>query len=253
MFHKKFFESDYKDNQSSKKGRLESIMNLLNSKYEIIEPKPANIEQIALAHKQEYIESVKENDKLFNMSLLSAGSALLASEIAMQGKEFAFACNRPPGHHAYSNMGWGYCHFGNLAIALLNLRKQNRIQSAFVLDFDAHTGDGTINLLKDWKEVKILNCFAENNIKYIQEIKSYVNNLQPVDIIAVSAGFDSYKKDVGKKLEIFDYFTIGTILNKLARTKANNRLFAVLEGGYYLPDLGKNVLSFLDGLQQKTF
>lgn len=227
-------------------------MNLLSSKYEIIEPKPANIEQIALAHTEKYINSIKMRDKLFDMAKLSTGSAILASEIAMNG-EFAFSCNRPPGHHAYSNMGWGYCHFSNLAIALLNLRNQNKIKSAFVLDFDAHTGDGTISILKEWKQVKILNCFAENNKKYIAEIKSTIENLSSVDIVAVSAGFDSYVKDVGKKLETFDYFTIGSILNKFAKEKANNRLFAILEGGYYIPDLGKNVLSFIDGLQHKSF
>jgi acetoin utilization deacetylase AcuC-like enzyme len=30
---------------------------------------------------------------------------------------------------------------------------------------------------------------------------------------------------------------------------ANHRRFAVLEGGYYLPDLGKNVLAFCEGFK----
>ncbi|RLG22596.1 histone deacetylase family protein, partial [Methanosarcinales archaeon] len=37
------------------------------------------------------------------------------------------------------------------------------IRSAFVLDVDAHTGDGTIDVLSDWKDVKVLNPMAGNN------------------------------------------------------------------------------------------
>ena len=70
-----------------------------------------------------------------------------------------------------------------------------------------------------------------------------------VDIVAVSAGFDSYEKDVGKKLKTFDFYQIGRILNKFTKRMGHNRRFAILEGGDYLPDLGKNVLAFCQGFE----
>ena len=154
------------------------------------------------------------------------------------------------GHHAYTNNGWGYCYFSNMAIALLNLKERGHINNAFVLDFDTHTGDGTINVLSKWKEVKILNPMAENNNRYMKIIEEYIRELKSIDIIAVCAGFDSYVKDLGKKLTTFDFYKIGVLMKQLAKRMGHNRRFAVLEGGYYLPDLGKNVLAFCQGFDK---
>ena len=173
---------------------------------------------------------------------------MLAADIGMTG-EPAFACLRPPGHHAYPDSAWGYCVFCNMGIALLKLKSRKAIHSAFVLDFDAHTGDGTKAVLSDWDTCRILNPYAENGKLYVKEIDEAIKGISSADIVGVCAGFDSYEKDVGKKLSTFEFFVIGTLMKKLANRVANGRRFAILEGGYYLPDLGKNVLSFCQGFQ----
>ncbi len=68
------------------------------------------------------------------------------------------------------------------------------------------------------------------------------------DIIGVSAGFDTYEKDWGRSLKTADYYTIGNIIKEAAGS-CRGRRFALLEGGYYVADLGKNVRSFLEGLE----
>ena len=183
------------------------------------------------------------------MASLSAGAAIKAAQIAYTGTP-TFACLRPPGHHAYRSSGWGYCHFCNMAIALLKLKQQKLIESAFILDFDAHTGDGTIDCLSEWKSVKILNPMADNSYSYMKLIEEYLRGLQKVDIIGVCAGFDSYEKDLGRKLSTFNFYQIGFLLSRLAKKFEHNRRFAILEGGYYLPDLGKNVLAFCQGFEK---
>ena len=248
IFHKNFYKTDYANNQASSKGRMESIMDELEKKYKIIQPSPGSFETISLAHNQDYITKIKENSKLYDMASLAAGGAVEAAEISMKG-EATFACVRPPGHHANKDRGWGYCEFCNVAIALLNLKNKGKINSAFLLDFDAHTGDGTRNILSDWREVKILNPMAENAKDYLKIIEDYIKKIEYVDIIAVSAGFDTYKKDLGKKLDTYDFYFIGKMMRKLAKRMKHNRRFAVLEGGYYIPDLGKNVLSFCQGFE----
>ena len=249
VFHNKFFESDYATDGASVPGRMESIMNELISAngFDIIEPAKADLFDIMLAHKKEYIDTIYANNKLYEMALLSAGGAILASQLAY-GSLPSFACVRPPGHHAYQNQSWGYCHFCNMAIALLKLKAEGKINSAFVLDFDAHTGDGTKDCLRDWKEVKILNPMSESD-KYISEIENFIAGIDYVDIIAVSAGFDSYCLDVGGKLQTFDFYNIGRIMKNLSLRMKHGRRFAILEGGYYLPDLGKNVLAFCQGFE----
>lgn len=163
--------------------------------------------------------------------------------------EPAFACLRPPGHHASKASTWGYCVFCNMGVALLQLKARQLIDSAFILDFDAHTGDDTQDVLANWKECHILNPYRETSAEYLQEILDFTRDIQSVGIVGVCAGFDSYEKDVGRKLTTFDFYQIGFHMKKFAQKAANGRRFAILEGGYYLPDLGKNVLAFCQGFQ----
>jgi acetoin utilization deacetylase AcuC-like enzyme len=136
-----------------------------------------------------------------------------------------------------------------MGIALLQLKQEGKIESAFVLDFDAHTGDGTRDVLSDWKECHILNPYADNSEAYLKEIQEFVKGIPAVDIVGVCAGFDSYQKDVGRKLTTFDFYRMGVLMKQFAKKAAHQRRFAILEGGYYLPDLGKNVLAFCHGFQ----
>lgn len=254
IYTSEFEKSDYINDGASAPGRMEAIMDSIYplSDYAVIAPHSADMSDIEEVHTIEYIETVKSNGKLFDMAMLAAGAAIKASEIGMTGAP-AMSIARPPGHHAYRSSGWGYCHFCNMAVALKRLKKQGRINSAFVLDFDAHTGDGTIDCLKDWKEVKILNPMADSAVEYMQRIDDYIAELPKVDIIGVCAGFDSYELDVGKKLSTFDFYVIGRKIKQLAAKISNNKRFAILEGGYYLPDLGKNVVSFCDGFKNGVF
>ena len=231
-------------------GRMEAIMESIrnDSNYQIIRNESADYSDIIRVHERQYIDSIKNDPALYDMALMSAGGAIKAAQIAMD-TEPAFACIRPPGHHAHPSSGWGYCIFCNMAIALKKLRNEGKITSAFILDFDAHGGDGTIDCLSDWKEAIILNPMAEDRNEYIALIQSFVKNIDHVDIIAVNAGFDTYEKDVGRKLASFDFYQIGYIMKLLSKKMGHNKRFAILEGGYYLPDLGKNVLSFCQGFQ----
>ena len=250
LFHKKFYESDYANDGASMPGRMEAIMGTIEREnaFEIIAPSPASDEDLQLVHTPQYLNAVKSNVKLYDMAALAAGAAIMASDIAITGQP-AFACLRPPGHHASPESAWGFCVFCNMGIALLRLKQQRKIKSAFILDFDAHTGDGTKAVLLNWKECRILNPYAGNSQLYIQEIEDCIKSIPAVDIIGVCAGFDSYQKDLGRKLSTFDFYVIGVLLKKFAKRAANGQRFAILEGGYYLPDLGKNVLAFCQGFE----
>lgn len=250
VYHHDFERIFYEDSPAALPGRLSSIIELLSTQpdYQIVLPQNATESEILEVHSYDYTQKVKMKDSTYLLALLSAGAAIRAADISMQGLP-AISIARPPGHHASRNSSWGYCYFCNIAIALKNLKKQGRINSAFVLDFDAHTGDGTIDCLSDWKEVRILNPMADNAEKYLKKIDEYVEELSDIDIVAISAGFDSYVLDVGKKLSTFDFYLIGRKMKQLANKLANGRRFAVLEGGYYLPDLPKNVLAFCDGFK----
>ncbi len=250
VFNDRFYNSDYTNDGASASGRMEAIMDCIinESGYQIIQCDAAELSDITRVHDSRYIESVKEDSSLYDMAILSAGGAIKAARIAMDS-EPAFACIRPPGHHAHPSSAWGYCVFCNMAVALEKLRNEGMINSAFILDFDAHGGDGTIDCLSHWKEAIILNPMADDRDSYVSLVENSVKHLDHVDIIAVNAGFDSYEKDAGRKLATFDFYRIGYILKLLAKKMGHERRFAILEGGYYLPDLGKNVLAFCQGFE----
>ncbi|TFG03211.1 MAG: histone deacetylase family protein [Promethearchaeota archaeon] len=253
IFHKKYYNSDYAMDPAASVGRLEGIMKLLskNSEYEILKPNPATKEDILRAHTERHYSYVKRNPLLYELASLAAGGAILAAEEAYKGNP-AFAVIRPPGHHASADSCWGFCYFNNISISLLKLYSEKKIKSAFVLDFDLHTGDGNINILKsrdDDFRVKILNPSGSNPETYIQEVKNYMGNLSHIDIFVASAGFDQGIDDWGHLLHPDDYFELGRLMKEYSIKLCKGRRYALLEGGYNHNVLPTNVKSFCKGLE----
>ena len=69
-------------------------------------------------------------------------------------------------------------------------------------------------------------------------------------MIAASAGFDNHEADWGGLLKTEDYTFMGRLMRETAyRNKGG--CFGILEGGYNHSVLGKNVLAFINGLEEK--
>jgi acetoin utilization deacetylase AcuC-like enzyme len=253
IFHEKYYNSNYAMDPAASSGRLEGIMKVLsnNSKYEIIEPVPASKEDILRAHTERHYSYVKKDPLLYELASLAAGGAILAAKEAYKGNP-AFAVIRPPGHHASADSCWGFCYFNNISISLLKLHSEKKIKSAFVLDFDLHTGDGNINILKsrdDDFRVKILNPGGGNRNTYMQEVNSYMEKLSHIDIFVASAGFDQGIDDWGHLLHPDDYFELGRLMKDYSIKLCEGRRYALLEGGYNHNVLPTNVESFCKGLE----
>jgi acetoin utilization deacetylase AcuC-like enzyme len=65
-------------------------------------------------------------------------AALAAADLVREGARAAYACVRPPGHHAYRDAYGGSCYLNNAACAAVALAGR-----VVVLDIDAHHGNGT--------------------------------------------------------------------------------------------------------------
>ena len=72
----------------------------------------------------------------------AAGVALTATDLALEGAPVAYACCRPPGHHAARNAIGGSCYLNNTALAAARLADSGH-GSVAVIDIDAHHGNGT--------------------------------------------------------------------------------------------------------------
>ncbi len=242
VFHPDFYPN-YTWDPAAHRGRMECIIQELGNRYEFLEAIPASPEDIAAVHSPRVIERVEQMG-LYGIASLAAGGAVLAAEHAASGP--VFAAVRPPGHHASPDSFWGFCFFNNLAVALDRLKRNGSVESAFVLDFDLHYGDGTVNCFRNADYVSILNPEAFSREAYLEEVAIVLERVQ-ADVIALSAGFDHHREDWGGLLATEDYREMG----RLARRAANRlgaRLFGVLEGGYNHRVLGRNVLALLEGM-----
>ena len=253
VFHERFYNSSYSRDPAAEPGRLESIIDLISKRqdFEFIKPEPAKKEDILRAHSERHFNYINKDSLLFELASLAAGGSILAAEEGYK-RNPTFAVIRPPGHHASADSCWGFCYFNNISISLLKLFSDGKITSAFVLDFDLHTGDGTLNILRnrnDGFKVKILNPSSSGNVNYINEVENYMQNLKNIDIFVASAGFDQGIEDWGHLLYPKDYTELGRLMKEYSEKLSEGRRFALLEGGYNHEVLPNNVEFFCQGFK----
>lgn len=241
------YESHYPTASVECPERVKVIKRALESRFTFVQPSPAVEEDLLWVHAPELIARVKAEPRLFEVALMAVGGALKACEIA-QGGEKAFALIRPPGHHARRDFHWGFCFFNNLAVAVQKALATGKVKRVFVLDIDLHYGDGTADIFAGKEEVKVVNVQEDDRQKFLEKVSEALEENKDSDMVAVSAGFDRYKLDWGRTLELEDFWTIGKEIARVTRGKA---CFAVLEGGYYLPHLGLVAKAFLEGLSEE--
>ncbi|MBI3291339.1 MAG: histone deacetylase [Elusimicrobia bacterium] len=195
----------------------------------------------------------------------SAGAALAALASALQGTP-AFSLMRPPGHHAGRSQLGGFCYFNNLAGAVEKaLAAGHRVT---IVDIDVHHGNGTQDIVQGKPDLLFLslhqvplypgtglrsegNCLniplspgttGAQYLKALEQAMKRVETFKPT-LLAVSAGFDTYKEDplANLALDLETYVAIGQRLAALGCPR-----FAVLEGGYST-DLPQCIERFLTG------
>lgn len=234
----------YASDPASARGRIEAVVAALEGKVTWVNPEPATESDILQVHTPRHVESVKRKG-IYDIAALAAGGAIKAAQIGLT--EPCFALLRPPGHHASADNSWGFCYFNNMAIAIDKLVCNRQIKKAFILDFDLHFGDGTVNILNNRAYVTIRNPSRQGRSDYLKEVEKALSDTD-ADMIAASAGFDNAEKDWGGLLKTEDYTTIGRMMWEAAQRNGGG-CFGILEGGYNHSVLGQNVLAFIEGLK----
>lgn len=242
IFHEDFHEV-YTSDPAAAAGRMEAVVDVIKPHVEFVTAESASEEDIAAVHTESHIGHVKGRG-LYPIAALAAGGAIQAATLGIN--EPTFGLIRPPGHHASSNSSWGFCYFNNMAISLERLKRDKKIQSAYVLDIDLHFGDGTVNILGNKGYVTVHNVEANLRKAYMDEIAYEMEHCQ-VDIIGISAGFDNHEDDWGGTLITEDYQEIGRMVREAARQRGGG-CFGILEGGYNHQVLGANVMALIEGL-----
>ncbi|MEO7300088.1 MAG: histone deacetylase [Verrucomicrobiota bacterium] len=259
-------------------GSVEKLKSQTELKIDWLEPLEVSDEQILRAHTSEHLKSLGEgmdfdpdtpaHPGIADHARRSVGGALHALKLCREG-ETAFSLIRPPGHHATKNHPMGFCYLNNIAIAVLEARASG-FKRVAVFDFDVHHGNGTEDILLDrdgcaffsvhqfpaypgsGQNQRGQNCFnypVSPNMPaeaYRSACSMALDELQKFkpDLIAVSAGFDSYKGDLlcQQTMDVEDFHWLGKAIRDLKIPA-----FSLLEGGYSkaLPEL---IFAYLKGL-----
>jgi len=249
--------------------RVEKAADFLKNKgYEFTDPGKCTEEDLLTVHSRDFIEKVKNNnfhisdcpryDKIYEYACLSVGGALKAAEIN------GFSLMRPPGHHATHDSVGGFCYFNNIAVAVERSDKK-----VLIVDIDRHHGNGTQNIFFGRDDVEYVSLhsvgypgtgkLSKQNCRnhrftrtveddeYLEVLGSMLNSSGEFDLLAVSAGFDTHKEDpLASQIQLTteSYRRVGKKLSELGLPT-----FCVLEGGYGADHLGKNIHSFISGLE----
>lgn len=100
-------------------------------------------------------KATKDFSHAFSIVLKQVGLTYLAGLEALSEKFCYFLGGGM--HHAMSFTGRGFCLVNDIAISIKKLQKLGKIKSAWIIDVDAHKGDGTAEIFKLDKDVHTLS------------------------------------------------------------------------------------------------
>jgi acetoin utilization deacetylase AcuC-like enzyme len=244
---------------------------LKEKNYEFLEPTPASEEDVLRVHDADYVWKLKKGlvedpdtpayADIYEFARLSAGGALLAAEVN------GFSLMRPPGHHA----GRGGAALGVYTRGFCYVKALGK--AALILDVDGHHGNGTQEIFLGDAEVVYVSlhrfphypgtgAYSEGNClnfplpadcgeqQYLETLDEALGmvDLDKVEVVAVSAGFDTHWGDLASLgLTENGYREIGRRVGKIGKPA-----FFVLEGGYMGEQNGKDIDQLLRGFEEKS-
>ncbi len=243
--------------------------------------------ELERVHPARYIEQIRQlaergggyldadtpvSPQTYEVALLAVSAWLDGVDQVLETRSPAFVLARPPGHHAESDRGMGFCIFSNAAIAAHYALAQAGVERVAILDWDVHHGNGTQAIVENHAQIaycslhefphypgtgsanergmhgNVLNLpmqagstLAHYQPLFEQQVMPFLQKFQP-DLLIVSAGYDANHNDPlsGVSLQPEDY----GIFTKYCLQVTSKILFG-LEGGYDLPTLSQSVIATL--------
>ncbi len=197
--------------------------------------------------------------------------ALTAADLVREGEPAAYACTRPPGHHACRAAYGGSCYLNNAACAAVALG----LDRVAVLDIDAHQCNGTQQIFAGNSQVIVGSVHVDPRAGWFPHFLGFAHGLGAKNLplapgsgdeewldavlslvtwareskaqgLVVSLGVDAAAGDPESPLEVTQdgYREAGALLGGLGLPTV-----FVQEGGYDLETIGPLVLETLLGFE----
>jgi acetoin utilization deacetylase AcuC-like enzyme len=252
----------------------------------------ATHEQLVAVHPPDYVEHVRETTArggAFDMDTPSSpgsweaalhaagGACALAETLLAGGERVGFSGLRPPGHHAESARGMGFCLFANVSIAARHALSLSASR-VLILDWDVHHGNGTNAIFHQSPEVLFASLHQypfwpgsgalsdvgagpgegysvnlpvpagsgeDEFCGLVEHVVLPAARAFDPDLVLVSAGYDAHRDDPlgGCSLETGSYAQLALLARTLGKPVGY-----VLEGGYDLGALAASVATSMESL-----
>jgi len=115
--------------------------------------------------------------RMFDRTLVTVASTVQCCRVALD-KKFCFAF-RGGMHHGQKDFGNGFCMLNDIVIAIRKLQTEQLIRTAWVIDTDAHKGDGTAALTRGDDTITTLSIHMAHGWPLDGEKFDKAGNLNP--------------------------------------------------------------------------
>ena len=143
---------------------------------ELIEPTPANLDDVLLVHTEDYVSRLCSGDlttkeirrlglpwseSLVRRSFYATGGTIAAARAALAA---GYSSNLAGGtHHSFTDRGEGFCVLNDVAIAIRALRARKLFRRVAIVDCDVHQGNGTATIFAGDRDTFTFSMHGANN------------------------------------------------------------------------------------------
>lgn len=307
-FYPERHELHFENGHPERPERVEAIVSALDAAdlweaYPHINPISPPQHVLAGVHNPDYLTAASEASKRgmrldmdtytrpesWELALQSAGGLMSVASAVWEGKaRRGFALTRPPGHHATSGRGMGFCLLNNAALAAQYLLGECGAKKIAIIDVDLHHGNGTQDIFWERGDVFYLSTHqsplypgsghlgetgsgdgegetanlplppASGDRAFSAATEEWILPLlqrrQP-EMLLVSFGFDPHWRDpLGHlRLSAAGMRRLIEALRAWADENCNGRIALTLEGGYDLDAAGACAHAAVSGLLGSEF
>ena len=152
---------------------------------ELIEPLPADIEDVRLVHSADYVYRLCNgtltpreirrlglpwSESLVRRSFYAVGGTIGAAKQCLAD---GYSANLAGGtHHSFPDHGEGFCVLNDVAVAIRSLRSGGFIQRAAIVDCDVHQGNGTAAIFAHDDDTFTFSMHGANNYPLFKQQSS---------------------------------------------------------------------------------